>query len=116
MPPRARTDSDKPRSVSGAEARRQLGEREHEEISVTLAHPLPEGNDFTDGGEAANVGDPVKVKRHQARHLIAAGYAQVDPEDAAQVAAALAGGPDDPVDENKTPAPGSGSGSGSGGS
>lgn len=99
---RTRKDTRTRKTVTGAENRRRMGEAEHEEIEVTLAHYLPEGNEFT--GEEQTAGDKITVKRHQARHLIAAGYAAVDPEDQEQVAAALAlapGGdePDEPAAE-----------------
>lgn len=86
-------------TVTGAANRRRMGELEHEEISIRLAHFLPQGNEFTEGGEAKNAGDTITVKRHQARHLIGAGYAAVDAEDPAAVATALQLGPGTPEDE-----------------
>lgn len=83
-------------SVDGATMRRTLGEQEHEDVKVKLAHYLPEGNEFTEKGTAAEAGTTITVKRHQARHLIGAGYAAVDPEDAGAVAAALQLGPGEP--------------------
>lgn len=53
------------------------------EVEITLAHPWTYlANDYA-------VGDSVKVPADTARALIGAGYAQVDPEDRAEVAVAL---------------------------
>lgn len=101
MPPAKKTAEAKPAegagvTQSGAEMRRRLGEQEHEEISIKLAHLLPEGNEFTEDGAEAKAGTTITVKRHQARHLIAAGYAAVDNEDAEAVRTALFGGGGEP--------------------
>lgn len=80
----------------GVSQRRRRGEIEHEEIKVVLAHYLPADNEFT--GQEQKAGDEVTVKRHVARHLISAGYAAVDPENAAEVTAALQLGPGENTD------------------
>lgn len=65
-------------------------------VKVVLAHPLDQPNDLTrlrldqkDGGY--KVGEEVWVLRDDARTLITAGYAQVDPENNEAVAAVLDG-------------------------
>jgi hypothetical protein len=65
-------------------------------VKIVLAHPLDRERDITrlrldqkDGGY--KVGEDVWVLPADAKTLIAAGYAQVDPEDNAAVAAVLAG-------------------------
>jgi hypothetical protein len=61
--------------------------------TVTLAHPLNARDmqrlALSDGSETGEVGDRVKVTPDHAATLINAGYAQVDPEDAAAVRAVL---------------------------
>lgn len=63
-------------------------------VSIKLAHPLDKEDDLRRLGLEPKEGgykphDEIRVTRDNARMLISAGYAQVDPEDKAAVAAAL---------------------------
>lgn len=65
-------------------------------VSVKLAHPIGDAEDITRLGlepkdAGYNVGDSIRVRRDDARTLINAGYAQVDPENAEQVSKTLSG-------------------------
>jgi hypothetical protein len=44
----------------------------------TLAHPLDEGNVYTEGGKAANAGDVVSLSDDAASILANAGYLNLD--------------------------------------
>lgn len=55
-------------------------------VDVTLAHHLPDGNQFTEGGASAIPGDTLHVRPDVAQHLRAAGYATLaDDDEPAQV-------------------------------
>lgn len=63
-------------------------------VPIKLAHPLDKEDDLRRLGLEPKEGgykphDEIRVTRDNARILISAGYAQVDPEDKAAVAAAL---------------------------
>lgn len=77
----------KPKAVA-----RFAGVKESDLRAVKLAHPLSAEAKQRLGlpeDSAANVNDEIKVRDSDARSLIGAGYAQVDPEDAPAVAEAL---------------------------
>ncbi len=61
----------------------QKRDKESDEVTITLAHPLSAEHAVRLGldDKDYNVDDDVKIRRDLARSVINSGYAQVDPED-----------------------------------
>ena len=70
-------------------AEKKVGATEGGNVNIRLAHPLNPRDLIHlghDGDEPANVNDVITVTKDQAVSLMAAGFVQVDPDDAVAVA------------------------------